>query len=208
VSAALAPRSPFSLLAISDRRSLGGRSLPAWARELAGAGVPAVQLREKDLPDRAVHCLARALRRWLPRPARLLVNGRADLALAAGADGAHLPADGVPLAALRDRYGSALLLGRSAHRLEEVAAAAEAGADYVTFGPVFPSPGKGEATGLDTLAAACRLGVPVLALGGVGLAELPLVAGAGAAGAAGIRLFADPVLLPRVVAAAREAFAP
>ena len=207
MSATPLPGSPFPLLAVSDRRSLGRRSLPAWASELAEAGVPALQLREKDLPDRAVHCLARTLRRRLPRPARLLVNGRADLALAAGADGVHLPSDGVPVAALRGRYGSALLLGRSTHRLEEVASAAEAGADYVTFGPVFPSPGKGEATGLDTLAAACRLGVPVLALGGVGLAELPLVAAAGAAGAAGIRLFADRALLRRVVEAAREAFA-
>jgi thiamine-phosphate pyrophosphorylase len=148
------------------------------------------------------------LRRRLPPPARLLVNGRADLALAAGADGVHLPADGVPVAPLRRRFGRALLLGRSTHRLEEVAEAAQAGADYVVFGPVFPVPGKGEPAGLERLAAAAALGVPVLALGGIGLAELPRVAAAGAAGAAGIRLFADPGALPRVVAAAREVFGP
>ena len=203
---------PFPLLAISDRRALHGgvprRSLPSWARALAAAGVPALLLREKDLSDRAVHCLARTLRRRLPPPARLLVSGRADLAVAAGADGVHLPADGVPTAALRRRFGDSLLIGRSTHLLAEVTAAAEAGATYVTFGPVFASPGKGEPTGLERLAAACAVGLPVLALGGIGLAELPLVAAAGAAGAAGIRLFADAARLPRVVAAAREAFGP
>ena len=117
----------------------------------------------------------------------------------------HLPADGVPTDAVRRGFGS-LLVGRSTHTLDEVAAAAEAGASYVTFGPVFASPGTGEPTGLDRLAGACAVGIPVLALGGIGLPELPLVAAAGAAGAAGIRLFADAARLPRVVAAAREAF--
>jgi thiamine-phosphate pyrophosphorylase len=196
------------LLAISDRRALVRRTLPSWARGLARAGVPAVQLREKDLSDRAVYCLARTLRRRLPPPARLLVNGRADLALASGADGVHLPADGVPVAPLRHRFAGSLLVGRSTHSLAEVSAAAAAGADYVTFGPVFSTPGKGAPHGLGVLESACRLGVPVLALGGIGIAELPLVAAAGAAGAAGIRLFVDPELAARVVAAAREVFPP
>lgn len=208
---ATAGTAPFPLLAISDRaglrRGAPRRSLPAWARALAAAGVPALLLREKDLPDRAVHCLARTLRRRLPPPGRLLVIGRADIALAAGADGVHLPADGVPTAAVRRGFGP-LLVGRSTHTLAEVAAAAEAGASYVTFGPVFASPGKGEPTGLDRLARACAAGIPVLALGGIGLPELPLVAAAGAAGAAGIRLFADAARLPQVVAAAREVFGP
>jgi thiamine-phosphate pyrophosphorylase len=197
---------PFPLLAISDRRGLDAVTLPAWAAALGEAGVPAVQLREKDLTDRAVFELLRQLRRALPA-SHLLVNGRADLALAAGADGVHLPADGVPTAALRRRFGDALLIGRSTHSVDEVAREAQSGADYVTFGPVFASPGKGAPVGLDALAAAAELGVPVLALGGVGLAELPRVAAAGAAGAAGIRLFQDLARLPEVVAAARETFA-
>lgn len=181
-------------------------SLPAWAAALASAGVSAVQLREKDLPDRACYELLRLLRRALPA-GRLFANGRADLALAAGADGVHLPADGVPTAALRARFGSRLILGRSTHTVEEVAREAASGADYVTFGPVFASPGKGEPVGLAALAAAAGQGVPVLALGGVGVSELPRVAAAGAAGAAGIRLFLDLARLPEVVAAARESFA-
>jgi thiamine-phosphate pyrophosphorylase len=195
------------LLAISDRQALHRRSLPAWAESVATAGVDAIQLREKDLPDRAVACLAATVRRRLPESCRLLVNGRADLALAAGAEGVHLPANGVPPAALRRRFGGRLVIGRSTHTLGEVEAAAAAGVDYVTFGPVFASPGKGEPLGVDALAAACRVGVPVLALGGVGLVELPAVAAAGAAGAAGIRVFLDPAALVELVAAAREAFA-
>jgi len=197
---------PFPLLAISDRRGLGAVTLTAWGRALASAGVPAVQLREKELPDRAVYDLLRDLRRALPA-SRLLANGRADLAIAAGADGVHLPADGIPTAILRRRFGDALLIGRSTHSVDEVKREARSGADYVTFGPVFASPGKGEPVGLEALAAAAEQGIPVLALGGVGIAELPRVAAAGAAGAAGIRLFQDLARLPEVVAAAREAFA-
>jgi thiamine-phosphate pyrophosphorylase len=196
----------FALLAISDRHGLDGTTLPAWAAALASAGVPAVQLREKDLPDRACYELLRLLRQALP-DSRLFASGRADLAVAAGADGVHLPADGVPTAPLRERFGTSLLLGRSTHRIDEVAREAASGADYVTFGPVFASPGKGEPVGLDALAEAAAQGVPVLALGGVGMAELPRVAAAGAVGAAGIRLFQDLARLPDVVAAAREAFA-
>jgi thiamine-phosphate pyrophosphorylase len=198
---------PFHLLAISDRALLRGRSLPSWAAAVALAGVGALQLREKDLSDRALLCLAQTVRARLEQSCRLLVNGRADVALAAGAAGVHLPADGVPAGPLRHRLGARLLIGRSAHTLAEVAAAAEAGVDFVTFGPGVATPGKGEPLGTACLGEACALGVPVLALGGVGWRELPAVAAAGAAGAAGIRLFADVDRLPSVVAAAREAFA-
>ncbi len=202
----MSAEAPFRLLAISDRQGLADVSLPAWAAALARAGVPAVQLREKDLADRACFELLRLLRGVLPS-SQLLANGRADLALAAGADGVHLPADGVPTSALRSRFGDRLLLGRSTHTVEEVAREAASGADYVTFGPVFASPGKTAPVGLGALADATRLGVPVLALGGIGVEELPRVAAAGAAGAAGIRLFRDLARLPAVVAAANEAFA-
>jgi len=192
------------LLAISDRRTLAGLSLIAWAEALDRAGVASLQLREKDLVDAALLALALAL-----RPAyssTLTVNGRADVAVLAGADGVHLPADGVPTLAVRRRFGDALVIGRSTHTLGEVASAAAEGADYVTFGPVFASPGKGEPVGLAALERAAAVGVPVLALGGVGIAELPLVARAGAAGAAGIRIFQQVDDLPAVVTAARAAF--
>jgi len=212
------------LLAISDRRALGSGIGPRlgeerlldWLAALGRAGVGAVQIREKDLDDRALFELVRRARSLLPPSTRLLVNGRLDIALAAGADGVHLPANGVPLAALRRRFGPGILLGCSTHRPEEVAAARRDGADYVTFGPVYPTPGKeryGTPPGIAGLAALvselARNGgavLPVYALGGVTLRRLAEVAAAGAAGAAGIRLFQDPDGLPPLVAAAKAAF--
>ncbi|MCB1036375.1 MAG: thiamine phosphate synthase, partial [Acidobacteria bacterium] len=117
------------LLAISDRRSLAGGDLPAWLRQVAQAGVDAVQLREKDLDDRALYELALEARRILPASMTLLVNGRLDVALAAGADGAHLPVNGPPVALLRRRFGAGVLLGCSTHSLEEVLVSQAGGAD-------------------------------------------------------------------------------
>lgn len=201
---------PGRLLAISDRASLPGE-LSAWFRELGRAGVNALQIREKDLDDRSVYGLVRLARSVLPHGVRLLVNGRVDLALAAGGDGAHLPADGVPLAPLRRRFGSGVLLGRSTHSVEEVEQALEEGADYVTFGPVYPTPSKeryGPPVGIEALARAAAVGVPVYALGGVTLVRFAEVAAAGAAGVAGIRLFQDPSELSAVVCSARTCFPP
>jgi len=193
-----------SLLAISARTTLpAALSLPRWVESLAAAGVPALQLREKDLPDRALVDLVRALR---PRfPGLLLVNGRADAAIAGGADGVHLPADGVPTAALRRRFGDSFCIGRSTHTLDEVRRAAGEGADFVVFGPVFATPGKGAPVGLDELARAAEIGLPVLALGGVEVENLASIVAAGAAGVAGIRLFQDVARLDAVVHAARAA---
>lgn len=209
------------LLAVSDRRTLpatyGGDPAGAWAAWIAGLaadGVPALQLREKDLDDRALFDLALATRRVLPPPFRLLINGRPDVAVAAGADGVHLPSDGLPTAAVAGRFGALLTVGRSTHAVAEVVAARDAGAVYVTFGPVWPTPGKeryGAAKGIDGvdgLAAACALGLPVIALGGVTAPErVAEAAAAGAAGVAGIRAFQDPGRRRELVAAARQAFA-
>jgi thiamine-phosphate pyrophosphorylase len=197
------------LLAISDRSGLPGMPIDDWAAAVAAAGVDHLQLREKDLADRAVVDLARALgARLVASDCRLLVNGRVDLALAAGAAGAHLPAAELAGRRLVGRWPG-LLLGRSAHTIEEVRRAATCGAGYVTFGPVFATPGRGKAPpcGLAALTEAAACGVPVIALGGVGLDDLPAVAATGAAGVAGIRLFRQPERLAEVVIAAREAFA-
>ena len=196
----------FRLLAISDRRSLGDGDLSGWLHRLAAAGVDAVQIREKDLDDRAVWEITRAARAILPSTTRLLVNGRADIAVAAGADGVHLPSDGVPPAALRRRFGPGLLVGVSTHSVDEVERAREAGADYATFGPVWETPGKGPAAGTEALARAAACGLPVLALGGVTIDRFGEVAAAGAAGVAAIRLFQRPSDPSDAVAAARHRF--
>ena len=192
------------LLAITDRRSLD-RPLADWLDELAAAGVDGVALREKDLDDRGLFELAKDARRRFT--GLLVVNGRADVALAAGCDGVHLPAAGLPTAALRRRLGPGPVIGRSTHDPAEVSAAARDGADYVTFGPVYPTPSKaayGPPPGVSGLRRAAAAGLPVLALGGVDGARWAEVRRAGASGMAGIRVFQDKTALEKLVAASRD----
>jgi thiamine-phosphate pyrophosphorylase len=210
------------LLAISPgtaHRS-GPDGVLAWCDDLAGlSAADALQVREKELSDRALWHLTRRCRERLRGP-RLLVNGRADVAIAAHADGLHLPSRGVPAGAVRrlldrptgDAPGARRLLGCSTHTRDEVRAARAAGADYVTFGPVFATPGKaryGDPAGLDGLARAVEAadGLPVLALGGIEPDRLPAVAGAGASGIAGIRVFRDAASRAELLDAARAVFA-
>jgi len=206
------PVPAFKALAISDRATLPERDAAAWLAALARAaqgGLCAVQIREKDLDDRAVYGLTVLARSLLPPAVPLLVNGRLDIALAAGAGGVHLPADAPPAAALRARFGPDVLLGVSTHHLDEVEAARRGGADYVTFGPVYPTPSKaacGPPQGVEALARAAAVGIPVYALGGVTLSRLAEVASAGAAGVAGIRLFQPPFDLAVVLRAVRQSF--
>lgn len=199
------------LLAISDGRAAtsGPEPVLEWLRDVGRAGVDAVQLREKALSDRELFALAHRARTLLPPATRLVINGRADIALAAGAEGVHLPSRGVPASALRDRFGPRLLVGVSTHSVGEVEAVRDAGADYVVFGPVYPTPSKpGLETipGLEGLEQAARIGIPVLALGGVDLDRLTEVADTGAAGCAGIRCFRDREGLSELVSRARELF--
>ena len=187
------------LLAISDRRKLGNpapedverRRFLDWVARLESAGVDAVQIREKDLTDRRLHLLARYVVETFPR-LTVSINGRADIAVAAGAAGVHLPSDGVPVSALRRRFGQDLLIGVSTHYRQEIAAARRDGADYATFGPVFETPGKeafGPPPGLAGLESASEIGLPLLALGGIDTSRLESVLGAGARGLAAIRAF-------------------
>ncbi len=184
------------LYAISDRRLAGEGGLVGQLSSLIRGGADWVQLREKDLPDRALFEVLKALR-WeaLRFGARLLVNGRPDLALAAGAAGVHLPSEGLPTKEVRRLCPSPLLVVRSCHSLEEVLRAAEEGADAVTLGPVFATPSKapfGAPLGLEALKEACaRSPIPVLALGGISRGRVAEVLGAGASGVAAIRLFAE-----------------
>jgi thiamine-phosphate pyrophosphorylase len=166
----------FSLYLITDRHQTGGRPLVEVVGAALSGGVRAVQLREKDLPAAALYDLAWELRVLTSRhDARLLINDRIDVALAVEADGVHLGKNSLPVTAAR-RIAPDLLIGYSSHAVEEAAAALARGADFVTFGPVFPTPSKaacGVPLGLAALAEACRrLRGPVFALGGVTEANL------------------------------------
>jgi thiamine-phosphate pyrophosphorylase len=195
-------------LAISQRRATDGGDLAAWARAIAAAGVDAIQLREKDLDSRRLLDLATALLGTLPANVSILINGRLDVAIASGAAGAHLPANGLPLSRVRQRFPD-LVLGVSTHRRNEVAAARDDGADYVVFGPVFAPLSKESPlapVGTGELARVTALGVPVLALGGVTLERLPEIAATGAAGVAAIGAFQPPSDVAAFVAAAHRLF--
>ncbi len=180
---------------ITDGRRQANRA--GWLLErmaaAAAAGVDYIQLREKDLSAREQFELARAaVERLRAFPAtRLLINDRLDVALAAGAQGVHLPAAGLELAAARRLAPPGFLLARSCHTSGEVAAAAAAGADFAVLGPIFATPSKPGAAplGLQCLAEACRLPLPVLALGGINAARAADCLAAGAAGVAAIRWF-------------------
>ncbi|MEM6795038.1 MAG: thiamine phosphate synthase [Acidobacteriota bacterium] len=174
------------LLAISDDAAL--QRLEDWIERLAAAGVDSLQIRHKTSSDRLLLELAQRAVRAADGRLQVLINGRPDLAAAAGADGVHLPSAGLPVREVRERWPE-MRIGLSTHRLEEVEAAAGL-ADYVTFGPVYPTPSKerfGPPVGPEALCKATRFGVPVLGLGGVEASRLASLAAAGASGAAAIR---------------------
>lgn len=158
-------------------------------------GVAAVHLREKDLGGGALLDLARALATVCrARGQRLLVNDRLDVALAAGADGAHLPSAGVPAADARRLLGPAALVGVSCHSAEDVARARDGGATFAFLSPVFDTPSKrayGPPIGVEALRAAARLGLPLVALGGVTPDRVPGLRVAGAWGVAAIRAWLE-----------------
>jgi thiamine-phosphate pyrophosphorylase len=135
------------LILVTDRQQAGGRELVSLIDAALAALPPAgaiVQLREKDLAPRDLYALARRLLDVTHNHrCPLLVNDRIDVALAAGADGVHLPEKGLPIAAARrlGRPGS-FLIGVSVHGADAAGAAARDGADLVVCGPIWETPSK------------------------------------------------------------------
>jgi len=206
---------------VTDRKALRAADWAGGVGERIAAAIDAgadwVQVREKDLPARELLGIVRAavaisedgLRAAV---ARVIVNDRLDVALAAGAAGVHLGAESMPA---RDvvrwcRGGNApaqFLVGVSCHSLEQAREAELAGANYIFFGPIFDTPSKrafGQPQGVPTLAAVGRtVGLPVIAIGGVNEENGAECIRAGAAGIAAIRLFQehrDPEALGRALA--------
>ena len=159
-------------------------------REAVADGVNLIQIREKSLPARMLFELARSAVEILEHTSTLvLVNDRPDVAIAAGADGVHLPENSFPPGVVRQEFASEVVIGVSTHSIEQATAATKGGADFVFFGPVFETPGKGSPAGVETLQTVCRKLVPfpVIALGGIDQHNFELVFEAGAAGIAAIR---------------------
>lgn len=161
--------------------------------------IPLVQIREKSLPAQLLFDLvARAAGLTHGSETSLLVNDRVDIAIAAGADGVHLPSHGFPVEKVRNIWPGEPLIGASVHSNEEIKRFADA--DLFVFGPVFSTPGKGEPTGLQGLERACEAAgeTPVLALGGITEANSDSVLSSGAAGFAGISMLNDEKALERL----------
>ena len=178
----------FKLYLITDRHvtTLG---LPEAVRLALKGGVRAVQLREKDLPVRELLSLARELR-GVTREfgAKLFINDRVDVAVAVDADGVHLGGQSMPASAARKIVGSGMLIGVSAHNINEAKEAKAGGADFITFGPVFSTPSKakfGAPVGVGSfMGVKKQVNLPIFGLGGINGGNIGQVLGAGADGIA------------------------
>lgn len=199
---------------ITDRSQFPGdekarqQTLFAKIAEATQCGVDLIQLREKDLATRELEALSRAAvgivrensrgRTQNQRTTRLLINSRSDIAIACGADGVHLRSDDISPSEVRGVWAGAqnaagLVISVSCHSVADVVRAASEGADFAVFAPVFEKPHSPTAkpTGMDGLREACRLRLPVLALGGVTVNNARGCMDAGASGIAAIRFFQE-----------------
>jgi len=171
---------------ITDRRLRPDLELEALIDQVAGCGADMIQIREKDLTAAALLRCARRAVKPSSNGADVLVNGRADVALAAGAAGVHLPAAGVPAGAIRKSWGRALQIGVSTHSLQEAREAEAQGADFISFGPVFPTESKrvyGTPAGVSSLSkVVSAVRIPVFAIGGINVSTIGDLAGVPLAG--------------------------
>ena len=181
----------------------------------AAVGVPWIQLREKDLAARDLARLTSAAiarcaaahpgaGNLLSSRTRIFVNDRLDVAIAERAAGVHLGDNSLPVGEAKrllqylspENRPAEFLAGVSCHSLASAQAAAAAGADYIFFGPICPTPSKqmyGPAQGLQRLAEVCgAVNIPVLAIGGINMENAADCLASGASGIAAIRLFQQP----------------
>lgn len=176
------------------------------------AGVDLVQIREKNLSANVLYQLsAQATALIKGSTTRLLINDRADIAAASGADGVHLTTSSLPADVVRRTFGDDFLIGVSTHSVAEGECARHSGADFVVFGPIFETASKreyGEPLGLGLLEKACAAlaPFPVLALGGLTLNNVAACIRASAQGVAAIRMLSDPNQLGNVVSQIRLEF--
>jgi thiamine-phosphate pyrophosphorylase len=180
------------MMLVSDRRRCAS-DLVELVQAAARAGVDDVQVREKDLDGRDLLALVRAVQAAVRGTAvRVFVNGRPDVAQAAGAAGVQLPEEGLPVAETKRAFPS-LVVGASRHSVQGVVEAATAGADLVLLGPIFATPGKeARVLGVETLRRAVgAVSAPVYAIGGVSAQNAAEVRAAGAAGLALLRPFLE-----------------
>ena len=181
-------RQTMRLYAVTDRAWVGRQTLPEQVEAALKGGATCVQLREKELDGAAfleeAKVLAALCRRYgVP----LIINDNVEVALASGADGVHVGQDDLTVEQVRRLAGDRLIVGVSAHSVEQALAAQVGGADYLGVGAVFATATKSDAHVLprETLAEICRaVDIPVVAIGGIGEDNLLQLAGTGVDGAA------------------------
>ncbi len=204
----------MDICVITNRRLRSDLAPEDLLARAARSGADLLQIREKNLPDAELLrwtriAVARGNERTPPVP--VVVNGRPDVALAAGAAGVQLPADGLPVADVVSRWRGSLRVGASVHSIEEAMKAQHDGADWVMLGPVFDTPSKrsfGAPLGTSLLAAACRtLTIPVYAIGGVNPDTATQLRGIPLGGVAVISAVIGALDMAAAVAALREALA-
>ena len=191
------------LCLVTDRNQTRGRDLVEVVAACVAAGLPAVQVREKDLTAGELATLCRRLRALSP-PSFLIVNDRLDVALAVDADGVQRTHASLSVEALRRVADKRVRIGASVHSLDQATAAAGQGADWLFFGPVFDTPSKrayGAPQGLMALERVARaVDIPVIAIGGITPERVPDALGAGARGVAvisAILMADDPAAVTR-----------
>jgi len=182
---------------VTDRARLGtptAAGLLDHIHRVIDSGVDLVQIRERDLTDRALADVVRAaVDMTIGRTVRILVNDRTDVAIAGAASGVHLKEDSIAAWRIRSLTPAGFLIGRSVHSAADAeAVVAAGGCDYLLFGTIYPSASKPwhSGTGVDALQEVCRrVALPVLAIGGVDESRTAAIAASGAAGIAAIGAF-------------------
>ena len=172
---------------MTDRNLCPPGSLEERVEAAVAGGVDMVQLREKDLPAGEMLKLARRLRAVTVGKALFVVNDRLDVAMAAGADGVHLPEASLSVADARRIAPSGSIVGKSVHGLPAATLASEEGADYLVLGTIFSTGSKpGAETGgvAHVSNVASQVTAPVMAIGGIDSRNAVSVIEAGARGVA------------------------
>ena len=198
-------RAIFRFIAITDNVRDGQNGLIERAKAVARGGATCIQLRVKDVSARDLAALAADLIRSVEIP--VIINDRADVALAVGAAGVHVGADDVPARVVRSIAPPGFIIGASVGTDDEVRNAE--GADYVGIGPVYATGSKkdaGRAIGVEEFSRlAAATGLPAVAIGGITPANARAAIDAGAAGIASIASVfgaTDPLAAARAMASA------
>lgn len=169
------------------------------------AGISIIQIREKNLSSKFIFDLAvQATNLSRNSSTKILINDRADIALAAKADGVHLTSTSIPTKVVRSIFPKNFIIGISTHKLEEVISAKNDGADFAVFSSIYQTVSKaqyGEPQGIERLTEVVETAkdFPVIALGGIKLENIPEISQTGVSGISAISLFENTEKLSKIV---------